>query len=45
MIEVTGITKRYGDTLAVDDLSFEVKPGQITGFLDPMDRASRPPCA
>jgi ABC-2 type transport system ATP-binding protein len=35
MIEVTGITKRYGDTLAVDDLSFEVRPGQITGFLGP----------
>ena len=35
MIEVTGITKRYGDTLAVDDLSFEVRPGQVTGFLGP----------
>jgi ABC-2 type transport system ATP-binding protein len=35
MIEVTGITKRYGETLAVDDLSFEVKPGQVTGFLGP----------
>ena len=35
MIEVTGITKRFGDTLAVDDLSFEVRPGQITGFLGP----------
>ena len=35
MIEVTGITKRYGDTLAVDDLSFEVRAGQITGFLGP----------
>jgi ABC-2 type transport system ATP-binding protein len=35
MIEVTGLTKRYGDTLAVDDLSFEVKPGQVTGFLGP----------
>ncbi|HWE70832.1 MAG TPA: ATP-binding cassette domain-containing protein, partial [Acidimicrobiales bacterium] len=35
MIEVTGITKRYGETVAVDDLSFEVKPGQITGFLGP----------
>jgi ABC-2 type transport system ATP-binding protein len=35
VIEVTGITKRYGDTLAVDDLSFEVRPGQITGFLGP----------
>ena len=35
MIEVTGITKRYGGTVAVDDLSFEVKPGQVTGFLGP----------
>jgi ABC-2 type transport system ATP-binding protein len=35
MIEVKGLTKRYGDTLAVDDLSFDVKPGQITGFLGP----------
>ncbi|HEV3265848.1 MAG TPA: ABC transporter ATP-binding protein [Acidimicrobiales bacterium] len=35
MIEVTGITKRYGETVAVDDLSFDVKPGQITGFLGP----------
>jgi len=35
MIEVSGITKRYGHTLAVNALSFEVKPGQITGFLGP----------
>ena len=35
MIKVTGITKRYGETVAVDDLSFEVKPGQVTGFLGP----------
>jgi ABC-2 type transport system ATP-binding protein len=35
MIEVTGITKRYGGILAVNDLSFEVKPGQVTGFLGP----------
>jgi ABC-2 type transport system ATP-binding protein len=35
MIEVTGITKRYGEILAVNDLSFDVKPGQITGFLGP----------
>ncbi len=35
MIRVTGITKRYGETLAVDDLSFDVKPGQVTGFLGP----------
>ena len=35
MIEVRGVTKRYKDTIAVDDLSFEVKPGQVTGFLGP----------
>jgi ABC-2 type transport system ATP-binding protein len=35
VIEVTGITKRYGGTVAVEDLSFEVKPGQVTGFLGP----------
>jgi ABC-2 type transport system ATP-binding protein len=35
MIEVRGLTKRYGDVLAVDDLSFEVEPGKVTGFLGP----------
>ena len=35
MIEVQGLTKRYGDTLAVDDLTFEVRPGMVTGFLGP----------
>jgi ABC-2 type transport system ATP-binding protein len=35
MIEAEGLTKRYGDTLAVDDLSFSVEPGRITGFLGP----------
>ena len=35
MIEVRGLTKRYGDTLAVDDLSFDVEPGKVTGFLGP----------
>src|SRR5216684_2321391 len=35
MIEATGLSKRYGDTLAVDDLSFTVPPGQVTGFLGP----------
>ncbi|GAA4637133.1 ABC transporter ATP-binding protein [Actinoallomurus vinaceus] len=35
MIEVNGLTKRYGDVLAVDDLSFTVPPGQVTGFLGP----------
>jgi ABC-2 type transport system ATP-binding protein len=35
MIEAEGLTKRYGDTLAVDKLSFSVAPGRITGFLGP----------
>src|SRR3954453_6836854 len=35
MIEAIGLTKRYGATLAVDDLSFVVPSGQVTGFLGP----------
>ncbi|MFN2462183.1 MAG: ABC transporter ATP-binding protein, partial [Candidatus Velthaea sp.] len=35
MIEASGLTKHYGDTLAVDDLSFTVPAGQVTGFLGP----------
>ena len=35
MIEVTGLTKRYGDKTAVKDLTFTVKPGIVTGFLGP----------
>ncbi len=35
MIEVRGLTKTYGDVLAVDDLSFDVEPGKVTGFLGP----------
>ncbi|RZU10832.1 ABC-2 type transport system ATP-binding protein [Kribbella rubisoli] len=34
-IEVRGLTKRYGSDLVVDDLSFSVEPGQVTGFLGP----------
>src|SRR5262245_20276979 len=34
-IEARGLTKRYGATLAVDDLSFTVEPGRVTGFLGP----------
>jgi ABC-2 type transport system ATP-binding protein len=34
-IEVKDVTKRYGDTVAVDHLSFTVKPGIVTGFLGP----------
>src|SRR5699024_6165118 len=35
MIRVEGLTKRYGPTLAVDDLTFAVEPGIVTGFLGP----------
>jgi ABC-2 type transport system ATP-binding protein len=35
MIEVNRLTKRYGDTTAVHDLSFTVRPGHVTGFLGP----------
>ena len=34
-IEVRGLTKRYGSTVAVDDLSFSVPAGRVTGFLGP----------
>jgi ABC-2 type transport system ATP-binding protein len=35
MIEVSGLSKHYGDRVAVDDLSFSIKPGTVTGFLGP----------
>jgi ABC-2 type transport system ATP-binding protein len=35
MIEVRGLTKRYGSTVAVEALSFDVRPGAVTGFLGP----------
>ncbi|MGW2345138.1 ABC transporter ATP-binding protein [Streptomyces sp. NPDC001661] len=35
MIEARGLTKRYGETVAVEDLSFRVRPGSVTGFLGP----------
>ena len=35
VIEAKGLTKRYGDKIAVDQLSFEVRPGIVTGFLGP----------
>ena len=35
MIEAKGLTKRYGKTVAVNDLSFTVRPGHVTGFLGP----------
>ncbi len=35
MIEVTALSKRFGATLAVDNLSFRVEPARVTGFLGP----------
>ncbi len=35
MIDVRGVTKRYGEKIAVDDLTFSVSPGIVTGFLGP----------
>jgi ABC-2 type transport system ATP-binding protein len=35
MIDADGLTKRYGETTAVNDLSFSVRPGIVTGFLGP----------
>jgi ABC-2 type transport system ATP-binding protein len=35
MVEISALTKRYGGTVAVDALSFAVRPGQVTGFLGP----------
>jgi len=35
MIEIRGLSKRYGDRVAVDDLSFTIRPGHVTGFLGP----------
>ena len=35
MIEVRGLTKRYGDKVAVNDLTFGIEPGKVTGFLGP----------
>jgi ABC-2 type transport system ATP-binding protein len=35
MIEARGLVKRYGPTTAVDNLSFDVRPGTVTGFLGP----------
>jgi ABC-2 type transport system ATP-binding protein len=35
VIDVRGATKRYGEKIAVDDLTFQVRPGIVTGFLGP----------
>jgi ABC-2 type transport system ATP-binding protein len=35
VIEAKGLSKRYGDLVAVDDVSFSVQPGEVVGFLGP----------
>ena len=45
MIEIRGLTKRYGPTVAVDGLTFDVVPGRVTGFLGPNGAGTRPPPA
>ena len=35
VIEIRNLTKRFGKVVAVDDLSFDVRPGRVTGFLGP----------
>ena len=35
MIEANNLSKRYGNTVAVDEVSFVVQPGRVTGFLGP----------
>ena len=44
MIEVQGLTRRYGDFTAVDDLSFEVAEGEILGMLGPNGAGKTTPC-
>lgn len=44
MIRVQDLSKSYGETRAVDGLSFEVRPGSVTGFLGPNGQARPPPC-
>ena len=34
-IEISGLSKQFGHVTAVDDLSFTVEPGRVTGFLGP----------
>ena len=41
-LEIEHVTKRYRHDVVVDDLSFTVEPGRVTGFLGPNGAGSRP---
>jgi ABC-2 type transport system ATP-binding protein len=45
MAEAHQLTKRYDDKTAVDDLSFSVRPGILTGFVEPNGAGKRRRCA
>jgi ABC-type uncharacterized transport system ATPase subunit len=42
MIQVGNLTKRYGKKIAVDNLTFTVQPGMVTGFLGPNGSGKSP---
>lgn len=44
MITVSGLTKQYGKRVAVDDLTFDVATGRVTGFVGPNGAGKSRPC-
>jgi ABC-2 type transport system ATP-binding protein len=42
-IDVSGLRKRFGPTLALDGMTFAVDPGRVTGVVGRTGRASQPP--
>jgi ABC-2 type transport system ATP-binding protein len=40
---INNLTKKYGGRVVVDDLTFTVEPGRVTGFLGPNGQANPPP--
>jgi ABC-2 type transport system ATP-binding protein len=45
VLELQGLTRRYGDLVALDDLSFTVAEDQMFGFVGPNGAGRPPPCA